>query len=193
MRGSQNCSNDIRYTLLVVLSGLISVWMTSCAGSKQSSPATARGETLADFIARYEKTFRPSDYRLDFAIATAGDSQQFAALHSATVYTPVLPETLQGFRIQVFMTKEIDEANATLTALEEQLPEEFAYMAYDAPYYKIRVGNFTDRSAAAPMLKRLTSLGYRDSWIVPDKVFKNPPPKLPDAFIAPSRSIEHRH
>jgi hypothetical protein len=165
--------------------------LAGCAGSKQPSRTETPKGTLGEFLAKYEPTFHPSDYKLDFKIIKAEEAQQFEALHSATVYTTAVPETIPGFRIQVLLTQEIDEANTTLANLEQQFPEESAYMAYDAPYYKIRVGNFPERATANALLKRLVGFGYKEAWIVPENVLKNPPPKLPDTFIEPKRVIDN--
>ena len=191
MPGFQNyLRNEPGIGLAVLLfSGVI--LLLGCAGSKEPSRAEEPRGTLAQFVAKYEPTFHPSDYRLDFKLIKAEEAHQFESLHSATVYTTAVPETIPGFRIQVLLTQEIDEANAALTSLEEQLPEEYAYMAYDAPYYKIRVGNFPERTAANAALKKLVGLGYKEAWVVPDNVLKDPPPRLPDTFIEPKRIIDN--
>ncbi|HEV8537793.1 MAG TPA: SPOR domain-containing protein, partial [Bacteroidota bacterium] len=123
------------------------------------------------------------------SLIKAEEQKQFEALSTATVYTPALPETIPGFRVQALLTQDIDEADMAQRNLEQQLPDEHMYMVYDAPYYKIRVGNFPDRSGANLTLRRLVGLGYKDAWIVPDNVLKRPPPKLPDVFIEPKRNL----
>jgi hypothetical protein len=191
MRGFPNYLRSDAGIGLVVLFLSVVISLAGCAGSEQPSKAEAPKGTLAEFLAAHEPTFRPSEYKLDFKLIRAEEAQQFNALHSATVYLAAVPETIPGFRIQVLLTQEIDEANTALLNLEQQLPEESAYMAYDAPYYKIRVGNFPERATANALLKRLVGLGYKEAWIVPENVLKNPPPKLPDTFIEPKRFIDN--
>ena len=174
---------------LVVLACAI---ILGCAGTEESERSETSEGTLKEFLAKYEKTFRPSAYNLDVNLIKAEEQRQYTTLHAATVYTTTASETIPGFRVQVLLTQEIDEANTTLSDLELQFPEEFAYMVYDAPYYKVRVGNFPVRTAANTKLKKLIKLGYKEAWIVPDNILKNPPPKLPDTFIEPKRFIDNR-
>ncbi|HTK82017.1 MAG TPA: SPOR domain-containing protein [Bacteroidota bacterium] len=174
---------------LFIVAALVIVW--GCGSAEQPRKTTPEHSSPKEFLAKYEKAFRPSDYKLDIKVIKAAEAEQFNALHPAQVYAVAAAETIPGFRIQVLLTQEIDEANTTLTTLEQQLPDEFAYMAYDAPTYKIRVGNFQERTSANPVLKKLVDLGYKEAWIVPDMILKNPPQKLPDAFIEPKRLIEN--
>lgn len=191
MRGFPNCRRNELSLFLVSLLTALSLLLAACSSAEEPRRAEGSGETLAKFLAKYERTFHPSAYKLDFKMVKAEEAEHFAALRSATVYTPAVPETVAGFRIQILLTQEIDSANAALANLEEQVPDDYAYMAYDAPYYKIRVGNFTDRTSAGVTLQQLVGLGYREAWIVPDNILKNPPPKLPDYFIEPERYKEH--
>tara|TARA_Y100000031_G_scaffold150293_1_gene189432 strand:- start:597 stop:1067 length:471 start_codon:yes stop_codon:yes gene_type:complete len=79
-------------------------------------------------------------------------------------------QELDGFRVQVFATRFSKSADSIKTVLEEKLDEEL-YIAFDAPVYKVRVGNFTTRNEAENMKIRLSNLGYDTAWIVRSKVF----------------------
>jgi hypothetical protein len=90
-------------------------------------------------------------------------------------------ETVQGFRVQVFSTTSIDEANARKAELEEAIPQERVYLDFDPPTYKIRAGNFLTRYDADRFVRFLSDKGFTGGWAVPQRVFKNPPPLLPKA------------
>jgi hypothetical protein len=62
---------------------------------------------------------------------------------------------------------------------ETQFPEEWFYVVYDAPTYKVRAGNFLERYEADRFGKLLAEKGYRDAWVVPEKVYKDAPPRPP--------------
>jgi hypothetical protein len=125
-----------------------------------------------------EQQFNPSDYNPSLAVIqqmmksdTSGSSDEPRVVEA----TP--PQTIPGFRVQVLSTTEIDSANAVRDRLSN-LPQSVGiYVTYDSPYYKVRVGDFSSRPAANPLLKAMIDRGYSDAWIVPDQVFKNPPPR----------------
>ena len=84
-----------------------------------------------------------------------------------------------GFRVQIYSSTSIDEANAKVAEVQGILPMEWFYVVYDAPAYEIRAGNFLKRFDADKFVRQLSDRGYRDAWVVPEKVFKNPPPRPP--------------
>ena len=149
--------------------------------------------TRKDFLAKYEKTFNPSDYDVDINVIKAEEKKQQSEFDGPSLLVTALPETILGFRIQVFLTQDIDEANSIKDTVAAQLPDEWVYVIYDSSYYKVRVGNFPDRLSANLMVKKLVSGGYNDAWAVPDYILKNPPPKLPDILIEPDKPFDqHR-
>ncbi|MBI3363979.1 MAG: SPOR domain-containing protein [Ignavibacteriae bacterium] len=145
-------------------------------GSQRRSPSTLR-----EFLLKHEATFNPVRY--DSVLALHKDSETRGALNIRTVAMTALPETTSGFRAQILFTQDIDQANQLRDTLDSILPNEWVYIVYDAPYYKVRAGNYDDRTSAARMVKHLSSFGFKDAWIVPDKILKNIPSKPPVADI----------
>jgi len=183
--------NDLlNAVLLSVL--ILSVWIWGCRSSRETDKGKKTESSLENFLGKYEDSFNPSDYDSPINKVKAEEKRQREALEAAHVMVTALPETIPGFRIQILFTQDIDQANQNRDSVAALLPEEWAYIVYDAPYYKVRVGNFQDRIAANPLLKRLISLGYGDAWIVPDYVIKNPPPKPPENFIEPEKPPQEK-
>jgi hypothetical protein len=65
----------------------------------------------------------------------------------------------QGYRIQVYATTDFKDAERKKEDLMATL-EEPVYVIYEAPYYKLRVGNFTDEISAKNLKRKLTDMGY---------------------------------
>ena len=137
-------------------------------------------EELKEFLAKYEKTFDPSVYNPDVDSIRVEEQHVHDAVESSNSVEIALPETIPGFRIQVMFTPEIEEATGIRDSLSSSVPEEWTYVVFDAPYYKVRVGNFIERYEAQALLRRLIFLGFNEAWIVPDKIIKNPPVKIPE-------------
>ena len=76
---------------------------------------------------------------------------------------------MDGFRVQVFATRFSRSADSVKAVLEEKGNED-VYIAFDAPVYKVRVGNFISRNEAEKMRISLVELGYDTAWIVRSKV-----------------------
>jgi hypothetical protein len=171
---------------------LASLTMWGCSGSRESSDKAVHENTLQEFLGAYEPTFKPSDYDPDLTTLKQREQERHDAIFASTVVSTALPETIPGFRVQVLFTQEIDEATRVHDSLATSLPDDWTYIVYDVPYYKVRVGNFPDRPSANQVLKKLTGLGYTDAWIVPDNVIKNPPGRIPDTFIEPAHPFDQQ-
>ena len=76
---------------------------------------------------------------------------------------------IEGFRVQVFATQDRNRADQ----LQEELMIKFnekIYIIFEAPNYKLRVGDFLDRDDAELMRMKLVSSDFPSSWIVRTKI-----------------------
>ena len=76
---------------------------------------------------------------------------------------------IEGFRVQVFATQDRNRADQ----LQEELMIKFnekIYIIFEAPNYKLRVGDFLDRDKAELMRVKLVASDFPSSWIVRTKI-----------------------
>ena len=91
-------------------------------------------------------------------------------------FSPVKTDTLvDGFRVQVISTQDLNEANRLMMELSSLFGNE-VYIIFDSPNYKVRVGNFRSRGNAEKARQRIVDLGHRAAWIIRTKVRRNQPP-----------------
>ncbi len=79
----------------------------------------------------------------------------------------VFPE---GFRIQLLASSSIEAVRAKKRTIEEELALT-VYVDFDAPYYKVYVGDYKTRKEAEAALLKIKQAGYPDAWIVKAQVF----------------------
>lgn len=129
-------------------------------------------------LSTFERSFKPSFYDTEVYLYKKTDT---AKTFGMAIDNPVsaLPETLQGFRVQLIATSEYDQAITLRNELNLKYPDLWIYTVYEAPMYKVRAGDFSNRYEAKTLLDKIQTDGYRAAWIVPDKVIKNQPPKPP--------------
>jgi hypothetical protein len=77
----------------------------------------------------------------------------------------------RGWRIQVANTQNRDEANNVKSEMLRRFPDQKAYMLYQAPNFRVRVGNFSTQREAET-LKKMIALLYpnRGIYIVSDLI-----------------------
>lgn len=126
----------------------------------------------------YETTFRPSDYdpAVESIVQQLQRTEQIRP-DTAAVPETVPPDTVQGFRVQVLSTADIEGATQLRDSVSLLLLNDWVYIVYQTPYYKVRVGDFLSRIEANRMSSLLRENGFMDAWVVPDRVLKPPPPK----------------
>lgn len=124
-------------------------------------------------LAVYERTLNPSDFDEDVALVkeTQPDSLKAAPVEQASADSMVVEEVMsQGFRIQIYASKKIDEATAVRMMAVEQFPQDSIYVVYDPPVYRVRLGDYPTRLEANQRLPSITRAGYPDAWVVTDRI-----------------------
>ena len=129
-------------------------------------------------LSTFERSFKPSFYDTEVYLYKKNDTTKTFGM---AIDNPAsaMPETLQGFRVQLIATTEYDQAITLRNELNLRYPDLWIYTVYESPMYKVRAGDFSNRYEAKTLLDKIQADGYRAAWIVPDKVIKNQPPKPP--------------
>ena len=75
----------------------------------------------------------------------------------------------EGFRIQIFESMVSSIARAEAKRFQNILGDT-VYIEFEAPLYKLRIGNYADRKKAERAVAAIARLGAKDSWIVRTKI-----------------------
>ncbi len=77
--------------------------------------------------------------------------------------------TQEGYRLQIFESSSVEETNRTIRKFERSLKDS-VYMVFEAPLYKLRLGNFATKIEAEKQKKNLNKKGYKNIWIVRSRI-----------------------
>lgn len=80
----------------------------------------------------------------------------------------------QGYRIQVISTNNRTKAMEAKTRIYQHFPELKAYLMYQSPYFKLKVGNFIEREEAENYLQSILTLFPTGVYVVRDIVEVKP-------------------
>ena len=78
-------------------------------------------------------------------------------------------DVVRGFRVQLFAVGEYARANTMAEEARQRLQVE-VHVISEPPHYKVRAGDFVDRTDAVLLKERAMSLGYDGCWVVTDQV-----------------------
>lgn len=74
----------------------------------------------------------------------------------------------QGYRIQVISTNNRTKAMEAKTKIYRRFPELKAYLMYQSPFFKLKVGNFMEREEAESYLQDILQLFPTGVYVVRD-------------------------
>ena len=78
-------------------------------------------------------------------------------------------KTSDGYRIQIFESIVSSIARAEAKRFQNILGDS-VYTEFEAPLYKLRIGNYVERKKAERAIETIKRLGAKDSWIVRTRI-----------------------
>tara|TARA_B100001758_G_C18168050_1_gene482732 strand:- start:45 stop:464 length:420 start_codon:yes stop_codon:yes gene_type:complete len=99
-------------------------------------------------------------------ISSPLDSENFMTNKSSIDSTQII---IEGFRVQILATKQLAKAEQLQKDLSTILNQNI-YIDFEAPNYKVRIGNFIDRNKAEIFRQNIIKEGYESSWIIRTRI-----------------------
>jgi hypothetical protein len=165
---------EIRLTVRRTPIAGLALLLLGCGAGKE----VIREEPLQDSRAgRFDESFDPMTLNDDDLVILPDSARSVDPPGSEQKQQPVPVATkeMEGFRVQILATNNIEsaslseqEANARFEALGHK-----TYLVFEAPLYKIRLGDCLDRKAAEELRDKAMEFGYSGAFIVRTKVLVN--------------------
>ena len=71
----------------------------------------------------------------------------------------------EGYRVQVLATRYFERADS-LAVIMKNTVSDSVYVDFEAPNYKVRIGDFINRDSAELLQQELVQMGYNSAWIL---------------------------
>ena len=75
----------------------------------------------------------------------------------------------EGYRVQVLATRYFERAES-LAVIMKNTVSDSVYVDFEAPNYKVRIGDFIDRNSAESLQQELVQMGYNSAWILRTRI-----------------------
>ena len=113
--------------------------------------------------------FDPLGFPGDDSVVTAGARPAIPELlvtpAPANDSTPAEPRVHEFWQVQFFATPDWTEADDLRQRAQEALQDTVS-VDFETPYYKLRVGQFSERDEADKLVVKLRAMGYESAWVV---------------------------
>ena len=103
------------------------------------------------------------------SIKIKGNNIYLDSLIDKNIANNNINKTIPGYRIQLFSGNERINANIIKTRFLKLFPEQTAYLSYQQPYFKIRVGDFRSKLEAKLFYNKIKD-EFIESIIIQDKI-----------------------
>ena len=149
---------------------VVTLFLVSCAGTNE----VVHDDTPKQDVSQFDESFDPLLLNDDDIIIAEEENTQAtttSANESESEKLTTLKE-ITGYRVQILATKNIE----TASLFEQEASERFknfdqkTYLIFEAPLYKIRVGDCKERQQAEELRDKAMQYGYRESFIVKTKI-----------------------
>ena len=155
----------MKYLLIV-----LGLFLIGCSGTKSVTKQDDQSDN------KYDESFDPmtledNDIVFPSTITNTSNKDNDNPINNDDK-SQSLQQEVNGFRVQIIATQDLEKA----TLLEEEAKSQFSmnghktYLVFEAPLYKIRLGDFTSRNEADELKMQAINYGYREAFIVRTKV-----------------------
>ncbi|GAB4334830.1 MAG: hypothetical protein Kow0037_13730 [Calditrichia bacterium] len=174
----------LRLVKLVLVSMLL-ILLISCAGGqkvKKEHPQLPQTPQKVVDESFDPLTLPPDDLDIT-AVKPEREERRERAVTRIADTVKVENKLVDGFRVQLLSMKDLTNATRAKEIAQESLSDLqlHFYLEFDAPYYKVRMGDFKTKAEAEPYKNEARRRGYSKAWIVRSKVWSHPDLLSPDS------------
>lgn len=164
---------------LIISSFLIGLIIFGCSASTDSRYSTKK-ETNKESAEEKEKIIEDFDitpYKTDITIEAAPIATDkippdvwYEYDDSSSAHEKIIIGTVDGYRVQVLSTDDIDQANLIRAEIYEKTTRMEVYIIFEPPFYKVKAGDFSSKNEAEDLRFKMNQLGYTESKVVQETV-----------------------
>ncbi len=78
--------------------------------------------------------------------------------------------TVDGYRVLVVATDNMDAANSVRADILAKIKRKEVYISFEPPFYKVKIGDFTDITESNNLKFKLNQLGYTEARVIQETV-----------------------
>ncbi len=148
---------------------VFAILLSGCAGGNKVAVPTSSGKPVKDFHLMKED-FDPVALKDDDIEIKQPEMSQRADKDVFNFSSSVDRDTVGiGYRIQIVQTTDPDKAKEVKRDAILRFEHE-VYRVFDAPHYKVRIGNFVNWNDAEKVQELAIKKGFRESWVIRTKI-----------------------
>ncbi len=184
MASARYFGNHLTGLVKIIFSLLLLIFLMSCAASKKEVLKKEKTQAKTITPGQFDESFDPlsledddivieKNVRTNLTPKTALEGVTTPSGNRETIPDSLLTyKEVDGYRVQIFAVRSVEAATyAKAKAKENFQPQgQKVYLIFEAPFYKLRVGDFKDRNQAEKFRNLAKKMGYKEAFVVRSKV-----------------------
>jgi len=170
--------NKLRFTLIFIP---IIFFHSGCSASTSSRYEKTNGNG-DDKKVTVKEDFDITRYKTKIEIETTSNNEELSDVwyeyendyenpdDSNFVQNRNIVVTVDGYRVLVVATDNLEDANSVRADILAKIKRKEVYISFEPPFYKVKVGDFTDLTESDNLKFRLNQLGYTKARVVQETV-----------------------
>jgi len=167
-----------RFILFSFFALIFAACSASSTGSRYEKENNAKNKSNEENSAKVVEDFDITPYKTKIEIKDADKNSKeinnawydYKNEYNGNTNHGRILETVDGYRVLVLATDNMEEANNVRDKLYGQTNHKEVYISFEPPFYKVKVGDFTDLSAANNLKFKLKQLGYTEARVINESV-----------------------
>lgn len=172
----------MKKSALIIFSLITALLISSCGSSIDSTSGRYK-HTEEEKVKVIEKPERPLIEDFDFSpyflkVEEEKPKTKISNLNNGNLWwnypkldnSQKIPVRLPGYRVQVLATDDLDEAQQMRSDVYFKTNKNDIYISFQAPLYKVKVGDYATLSGANNLAFKLNQLGFSPTQVIADTV-----------------------
>jgi hypothetical protein len=157
--------------------------MIACSASTDTRYETDNGQTVdetGDTLVAIREDFDITPYRMQIDIEESDRESetltdvwyQYESLQDDSIsgVNGKIIGTVDGYRVMIIVTDNMEEANSLRDEVSSKIFRRELYISFEPPFYKVKIGDFTNFAEANDLKFKLNQLGYTRARVVQETV-----------------------
>ena len=167
--------NKLRFTLVFVP---IIFFHAGCSASTSSRYEKTNGNGDNEKVTVYED-FDITQYKTKIELETISNNQGISDVwyeyendseDSNFGRNLKIIRTVDGYRVLVVATDNMGAANSVRADILAKIKRKEVYISFEPPFYKVKIGDFTDITESNNLKFKLNQLGYTEARVIQETV-----------------------
>jgi hypothetical protein len=170
--------NKLRFTLIFIPILFFLVDCSASTGARYEKTEKTNGNG-DDKKVTVNEDFDITQYKTKIEIETISNNEGLSAVwyeyengseESNFGQNLKIVGTVDGYRILVLATDNMDEANSVRADILAKIKRKEVYISFEPPFYKVKIGDFTDITESNNLKFKLNQFGYTEARVVQETV-----------------------